>query len=343
MRISLAPDGAGLDLADNYKQIIRYYSYFHSDEAFDDALVDVIFTRKIRCNMRPSGSYWVCTPGVFTHGGRLSSNGQDFFFSKNGSRFWLTKVGEQRRLELDIRQNKPVRQLIQFLLSSEFIKRQMAFLHAAAIVRGHDGIAFPAWGHTGKTSLSLHLVRKGMGFLGDDCIILSASGKMLSFPVAVKLYGYDFRACEFLNSRSKAKPDGLMQFVSATVDKLVPPGQIPVSARLRKVYLLRRSMATTSSVRQLSQSITLNRIRAINFNEFNYLSKLDNLIRLFNLDSDSNTLESQYSEVFRHGLDQAETFELCIPQSSPEVISTIAKDIAESALHNGVERLVLVR
>jgi len=73
----------------------------------------------------------------------------------------------------------------------QLLKKGFTFIHAAAVNYNSQGIIFPAWGGTGKTSLSAVILdKKKTKFLGDDFVIISKTGKIYSFPQPFSLYYY---------------------------------------------------------------------------------------------------------------------------------------------------------
>lgn len=65
------------------------------------------------------------------------------------------------------------------------------FVHAAGLARDDKGILIIGHSNVGKTSLALEMVMNGYSFLGDDLVILSNKGEILSFPKPVKLEGHN--------------------------------------------------------------------------------------------------------------------------------------------------------
>lgn len=65
------------------------------------------------------------------------------------------------------------------------------FVHAAGLAHGDKGLLIIGHSNVGKTSLALEMVMNGYSFLGDDLVILSKKGDILSFPKPVKLEGHN--------------------------------------------------------------------------------------------------------------------------------------------------------
>lgn len=79
------------------------------------------------------------------------------------------------------------------------------FVHAAGLAHGDEGLLIIGHSNVGKTSLALEMVMNGYSFLGDDLIILSSKGEMLSFPKPVKLEGHNITERPEILRRLKEK------------------------------------------------------------------------------------------------------------------------------------------
>jgi hypothetical protein len=79
------------------------------------------------------------------------------------------------------------------------------FIHAAGLAQDNKGIMIIGHSNVGKTSLALEMVMDGYSFLGDDLVILSSKGDMLSFPKPVKLEGHNIMERPEILRRIKKK------------------------------------------------------------------------------------------------------------------------------------------
>jgi hypothetical protein len=79
------------------------------------------------------------------------------------------------------------------------------FLHAAGLAHDNKGLLIIGHSNVGKTSLALEMVMDDYSFLGDDLIILSSKGEILSFPKPVKLEGHNITERPKILSRIKEK------------------------------------------------------------------------------------------------------------------------------------------
>jgi len=79
-----------------------------------------------------------------------------------------------------------LRPLIEYKLS----KRGYFLIHAGGISKKNQGYALSGRGSSFKTSLCMDFVRTGFDFLGDDKIILSKEGNILSCPVHLRAFEF---------------------------------------------------------------------------------------------------------------------------------------------------------
>jgi len=82
---------------------------------------------------------------------------------------------------------------LELLYWTQLLKRNMTFIHAAGVVRAkEEAIIFPAWPETGKTSLTITLLKldRSLKLLGDDTLILSADGVVYPYPRPFAVYRY---------------------------------------------------------------------------------------------------------------------------------------------------------
>jgi len=79
---------------------------------------------------------------------------------------------------------KPLEYFLAFF-QMKLLEKGFALLHAACVSKNHEGLIFPAFSDTGKTTTALQFVNVGYKLLGDDMIITNGS-KVLSFPTSMK-------------------------------------------------------------------------------------------------------------------------------------------------------------
>jgi hypothetical protein len=85
-------------------------------------------------------------------------------------------------------------QLMEPVMYLMLLRADVLFLHAAGVSRNQEGFVFPAHGGTGKTTLSISLMRKGFRFLGDDLLFVDVPQKKV-FPYLrpLHLFTYNIR------------------------------------------------------------------------------------------------------------------------------------------------------
>ncbi len=83
--------------------------------------------------------------------------------------------------------------LLEPLVRCVALTKGVVFVHASSVIYEERTYLFPAWGHTGKTSLVLFLLDRGAMLLSDEWSILSSSGRLLSYPKAIRADGYTLR------------------------------------------------------------------------------------------------------------------------------------------------------
>jgi len=79
---------------------------------------------------------------------------------------------------------------LEFLLRNLAPARNLAFVHASGVIHEGQGVLFPAWGGTGKTTMVLQFLEQGAGYLGDDTVLLDAAGVMYprTSPLNIVIY-----------------------------------------------------------------------------------------------------------------------------------------------------------
>jgi len=131
-----------------------------------------------------------------------------------------------------------VNPVIQVLL----LGRRHSFVHGAAVAVDGKGVLLPGWGGTGKTSAIVSLLNQvpGASFLSDDYTIVSADGRLLSFPKAFFIYPYHHALFPHL-FKGKHKP-------------LVPPLFSGVLEKVRTV--VRPTIMAFPTLENLARRIT---------------------------------------------------------------------------------------
>lgn len=83
---------------------------------------------------------------------------------------------------------RPFITLIESIIGLKLIAKNRALVHSSCVSRDGEGNLICAWHGTGKTMVTLKLVKeKGLNFLSDDMTIINTSGQAYCFPKDVKL------------------------------------------------------------------------------------------------------------------------------------------------------------
>jgi len=85
-------------------------------------------------------------------------------------------------------------QVLEPIMYMKFLDVGIVFLHAAGVVRDGEGILMPAYGGTGKTTLSMALMADGYQLLGDDLLIVDvAAEKVYPYPRPLHIFTYNVK------------------------------------------------------------------------------------------------------------------------------------------------------
>lgn len=82
-------------------------------------------------------------------------------------------------------------QVLEPIVYYKFLEHNILFMHAAGVSDGTHGYIFPAYGGTGKTTLTLGLMGEGMQVLGDDLLIVEPN-KQLVYPYLRPLHIFTY-------------------------------------------------------------------------------------------------------------------------------------------------------
>lgn len=96
-------------------------------------------------------------------------------------------------------------EVIDILLYLKFLLKNHIVLHSACIADDKKGYVFAAFGGSGKTSLALEFISKGMVFLNDDKTIISDTGIIYAYPRLIRLYKYNLKQTKRINDNLKLK------------------------------------------------------------------------------------------------------------------------------------------
>ncbi|MEP2552242.1 MAG: hypothetical protein ABJH26_13175, partial [Marinomonas sp.] len=85
-------------------------------------------------------------------------------------------------------------QLLEPVIYLMLLRSDVLFMHAAGVSKNGKGFVFPAHGGTGKTTLSLALMRMGFDLMGDDLMMVEAkTGVVHPYARPLHLFNYNLK------------------------------------------------------------------------------------------------------------------------------------------------------
>lgn len=88
-------------------------------------------------------------------------------------------------------------QILEPVMYYKLLQKGVVFLHAAGVEKGGKGYLLPAYGGTGKTTLSLKLLARGYRLLGDDLLLVDTkSNQVYAYPRPFHLFTYNINSLE---------------------------------------------------------------------------------------------------------------------------------------------------
>ncbi|KQW06665.1 hypothetical protein ASC66_09430 [Leifsonia sp. Root4] len=85
-------------------------------------------------------------------------------------------------------------QVLEPLMYFKLLQENILFMHAGGVTKDDMGILLPAYGGTGKTTLSMALLNQGHKLLGDDLLLVDvASGIVHPYPRPLHIFTYNVR------------------------------------------------------------------------------------------------------------------------------------------------------
>lgn len=86
-------------------------------------------------------------------------------------------------------------QVLEPVLYFKLLRSGILLMHAAGVADARGGYVFPAEGGTGKTTLSLALVKSGFRLLGDDLVLMEpATQTVYAYPRPLHLFTYNLHS-----------------------------------------------------------------------------------------------------------------------------------------------------
>lgn len=85
-------------------------------------------------------------------------------------------------------------QIVEPIAYFKLLERGVLFMHAAGVMAGDAAYVFPAFGGTGKTTLTLGLLGEGMRVLGDDLLLVDThTGTVRPYLRPLHLFAYNVK------------------------------------------------------------------------------------------------------------------------------------------------------
>ena len=85
-------------------------------------------------------------------------------------------------------------QVLEPVMYMKLLEENILFMHAGGVTKGEMGILLPAYGGTGKTTLSMALLNQGHKLLGDDLLLVDIDeGVVHPYPRPLHIFTYNVR------------------------------------------------------------------------------------------------------------------------------------------------------
>ena len=146
------------------------------------------------------------------------------------------------------------------LIGFQLGRKGLSLVHAAGISMRNNAILFTGFGGSGKTSLALRALEKGLKLLGDDHVILDR-GKALPFPTAISLFKYNVSGGSDWIKRRKLEIE-LKSFIhKLTLGYIYPVTKVQIQDRnliaegskLKKVILIEPQIGEDYMVEEIEK------------------------------------------------------------------------------------------
>jgi hypothetical protein len=83
-------------------------------------------------------------------------------------------------------------QVLEPIMYMKLLEENILFMHAGGVTKGDMGILLPAYGGTGKTTLSMALLNQGHKLLGDDLLLVDIdAGVVHPYPRPLHIFTYN--------------------------------------------------------------------------------------------------------------------------------------------------------
>lgn len=137
-------------------------------------------------------------------------------------------------------------------------------MHAAAIEKEGKGILFPAMICSGKTTLTIELVRSGYRYLADDLVFINDELEALCFPTRIGVTEYTLRRFDdIISTESLIKvPYSYKEYLR--LDNIFPGS---IADKCRPEYILFPSPGKETELRRLNKADALTRLIPSMYND----------------------------------------------------------------------------
>ena len=168
------------------KRLRVEYGFFETDDCLDEADMSVTIgsvnkfpSDYVKINGRYLiGNYWICVSDSY----KVAKWKVYVEFESHCINLYI----EPNFFACDLIPPAIITPLIGFQLC----RNGLSLVHAAGISIRDNAVLLTGFGGSGKTSLALRALEKGLKLLGDDHVILDR-GKVLPFPTAISLFKYN--------------------------------------------------------------------------------------------------------------------------------------------------------
>lgn len=115
-------------------------------------------------------------------------------------------------------------QVLEPVVYYKLLQKNVLFMHAAGVSDGKHGYLFPAYGGTGKTTLTLGLMGEGMEVLGDDLLLVEPStSKVYPYLRPLHIFTYNVKTLRDatipLLIRAKVKTKDILRIILENLTK----------------------------------------------------------------------------------------------------------------------------
>ena len=214
------------------------------------------------------------------------------------------------------------------IVSRLLLTQDVVLIHAAGICKGQRGILIMGAPGAGKTSLTLELTDRKFDFLGDDLILLSKAGDMLSYPKGVLLRGKNMMEVLNRNGGTKNRIGLLNRFLFSGYMKknawkscfyvkatdLIDNSRIAQTAKLRLIIHLQRYQGSILKMERIdlreSTSLGIGRTFFNDFSRNGFVRAMD-----FAKSNPMDDPESgdKFGEVISPAFKNADSYRLLVP------------------------------